>query len=67
VEQALKAYTINAAYASFEETSKGSIETGKLADYVILEKNIFDCEPSEIRDVRVIRTIVGGGTVFPGN
>jgi predicted amidohydrolase YtcJ len=65
VEQAMKAYTINAAYASFEETIKGSLETGKLADYVILEKNIFDCDEAEIRDVRVIRTVVGGTQVYP--
>lgn len=65
VEQAMKAYTINAAYASFEESIKGSLETGKLADYVVLEKNIFDCDEAEIRDVRVIRTVVGGTQVYP--
>lgn len=64
VEEALKAYTIYAAYASFEEQKKGSLEAGKLADYVILEKNIFEIPPEEIRAVSVIRTVVGGKTVF---
>lgn len=64
VEEALKAYTIYAAYASFEEQKKGSLEAGKLADYVILEKNIFEIPAEEIRAVSVIRTVVGGKTVF---
>ncbi len=64
VEQALKAYTFSAAYASFEENIKGSLEPGKLADFVVLEKDILSIDPVEIRDVKVLRTVVGGQTVF---
>jgi predicted amidohydrolase YtcJ len=64
VDQALKAYTIHAAYASFEEGRKGSLEPGKLADFVILNRNIFTIAPEEIQNTRVLRTVVGGKTVF---
>ncbi|MCS6973971.1 MAG: amidohydrolase [Cyclobacteriaceae bacterium] len=64
VEEALKAYTIHAAYAAFEENLKGSLAAGKLADYVVLEKNIFEIPASEIRQVNVLRTVVGGKVVF---
>ena len=67
VEDALKCYTIRAAYASFEENIKGSIEPGKLADFVILEKNLFEIDPSEIREVKVITTTVGGNLVYSNN
>jgi hypothetical protein len=60
VEDAVKGYTINAAYASFEENIKGSIEEGKLADFVVLDKNIFEIEPDEIRDVNIDMTIFDG-------
>lgn len=64
VEQALKAYTINAAYTSFEEDKKGSLEPGKLADFVILERDITTIDPVQIRFVKAQRTVVGGKTVF---
>jgi predicted amidohydrolase YtcJ len=64
VEQALKAYTMAGAYASFEEDVKGSLEPGKLADFVILGSDITIIDPVAIRDVKVIRTVVGGKTVF---
>jgi len=64
VEQALKSYTYNGAYASFEEKIKGSLESGKLADFVILEKDITKIDPIEIRNVKVLKTIVGGKTVY---
>lgn len=64
VEEALKSYTIRAAYASFEENSKGSIKQGKLADFVILEENLFEIASSDIRNVKVLRTCVGGKTVY---
>jgi len=67
VTQALKAYTTNAAYASFEESIKGSIEIGKLADFVVLEKNIFEIDPSDIRYTKIIKTVVGGNAVFGKN
>lgn len=67
VEQALKAYTYNAAYASFEENIKGTLEPGKLADFVVLEKDLTAIDPVEIRSVKVIRTVVGGKTVFGEN
>ena len=64
VEEALHAYTINAAYASFEEKIKGSIEPGKLADVVILDQDITSIASEKIREVKVIKTYVGGNPVY---
>jgi predicted amidohydrolase YtcJ len=64
VEEALQAYTVNAARASFEEDMKGSLQTGKLADFVILGEDITKIDPVRIRDVKIVRTVVGGKTVF---
>ena len=61
---AIAMYTINAAYANRQERETGSIEVGKLADLVVLERNLFEVEPREIHAVRVVRTIVEGETVF---
>ena len=66
VEEALKIYTINGAYASFEENLKGSIEVGKLADLVVLRDDPTRVDPMGIKDIPVERTIVGGETVFEG-
>ena len=64
VEEALRAYTIDAAHASFEDSVKGSIERGKLADLVILDRDITGIPPAAIREARVTGTIVGGRVVF---
>ena len=60
VEEAIRLYTVNAAYASFEENLKGTIEEGKLADIVVLSDDPFKIEPEKIRDIKVSMTIVGG-------
>ena len=57
-------YTIAAAYENHQERDTGSIELGKLADLVILERDLFDVAPSDIHEVRVMRTFVEGKTVF---
>jgi predicted amidohydrolase YtcJ len=64
VEEALRAYTTNAAFASFEEARKGTLAAGHLADFVMLERNIFEVPAEDIRDVRVRMTVVGGRKVF---
>ena len=64
VEQALKAYTLNAAYASFEEKEKGSLEVGKLGDFVLLGEDIRKIAPEKIKDVKIVMTVVGGKVVF---
>jgi len=64
VEQALKAYTKDAAYAAFEEDIKGTLEKGKLADFVILNEDLRKIDPVKIREVQVLATYVGGKKVF---
>ncbi len=64
VEQALKAYTIDAAYAAFEEDIKGSLEVGKLADFVVINDDITAVESSKIKDLQVLQTYVGGKMVY---
>lgn len=64
VEEALAAYTVTAAYASFEEDEKGTLSAGRLADFVILERDLFSIPAEELRDVKVDVTVVGGKVVF---
>jgi predicted amidohydrolase YtcJ len=63
-EEALRMYTINNAYASFEEAIKGSIKPGKLADLVMLSDDLLDCPVDRIRDIKSELTIVGGKIVY---
>jgi hypothetical protein len=57
---AIRAFTTDAAYLQFEEKMKGSIEPGKLADMIVLDRDILTCPEEEIKDVQVLTTIVGG-------
>jgi len=63
-EQAIRLYTINNAYLTFEEKQKGSLEPGKLADFIILDKDILTCALDEIKDIAVQATYLGGKAVF---
>jgi predicted amidohydrolase YtcJ len=64
VSEALKLYTINAAYASFEEDIKGTIEKGKLADLVVLSRTPFQASPEQLKLIVPVMTIVGGKIVY---
>jgi predicted amidohydrolase YtcJ len=64
IEEAIKAYTLDAAYASFEENIKGSIEVGKLADLVVLSDDILTIDPVKIWDVTVEMTIFDGKVIY---
>jgi predicted amidohydrolase YtcJ len=64
VEQALKTYTLNAAYASFDETERGTIEVGKLADFTILSDDLMSVEPGKIKKIKVETTVVNGEIVY---
>lgn len=63
-EEALRSYTINGAFAAFEEDIKGSLEKGKLADIVILSNNLLTCENRQIPNTKVLYTIVGGKVLY---
>ncbi len=60
VEEAIRSYTVNPAYANFEENLKGTIEEGKLADMVVLSDDPFKIKAENIRDIKVLMTVVGG-------
>ena len=64
VEDAIRCYTINNAYAAFEENIKGSIEVGKLADLVVLSDDIFSINPIKIKDVKVDMTVFDGKIIY---
>jgi predicted amidohydrolase YtcJ len=64
VEDALRIFTINAAYSGFEEKIKGSIEVGKLADLAVLAKDPFASDKAQIKDIEVDMTVVDGNIAF---
>lgn len=64
VYEALKAVTVNAAYQYFEEKDKGTIEKGKKADLIILDKNPLTCKNEELKNLKVLRTMKEGKTVY---
>jgi len=66
VSDAMRICTMHGAYASFEEDLKGSLEAGKLADFVILEKDPHQVNPDEIVNIKILKTVLGGKTTFDG-
>jgi predicted amidohydrolase YtcJ len=64
IEQAIAAYTTGSAYAEFAEKEKGTIAPGKLADFVVLDRDITAIAPEKILDTRVLQTVLGGKTVY---
>ncbi|MDD3864092.1 MAG: amidohydrolase family protein, partial [Eubacteriales bacterium] len=64
VDEAVRMFTLEGAYASFEETVKGSITVGKYADLVVVDRDIYQIEPKEIQNARVVMTIVNGETLY---
>jgi predicted amidohydrolase YtcJ len=63
-EQAMRAMTIWAAYANFEEKERGSIEVGKMADFILTDKDLMQIPNEEMRGVKVLKTVVGGEQVY---
>jgi predicted amidohydrolase YtcJ len=64
IDQAIAAYTIGSAYAEFAEKEKGSLQPGMLADFVVLDRDITSIPAEKILDTKVLRTVVGGKTVY---
>jgi predicted amidohydrolase YtcJ len=64
VDEALRVYTTNGAYATREEAIKGSISVGKLADFVMLAQDPHTVDPNKIKDIEIVRTVVGGNVVY---
>jgi len=63
-EEALRSYTLNGAYAAFEEGIKGSLAPGKLADVTVFSKDLMTCPEEDIRQAEVLWTIVGGRILY---
>jgi predicted amidohydrolase YtcJ len=64
IDQAIAAYTVGSAYAEFAEKEKGSLQPGMLADFVVLDRDITSIPAEKILDTKVLRTVVGGKTVY---
>ena len=63
-QEALKAFTIWTAYGQFEENLKGSLEAGKLADFVVIDRDYMKCPANEIKDIQALLTVLGGEIVY---
>jgi hypothetical protein len=66
IEQAIAAYTTGAAFAEFAEKQKGKLEPGMLADFIVLDQDITAAQPAKLLQTKVLRTVVGGKTVYEG-
>jgi predicted amidohydrolase YtcJ len=66
-EQAIRLYTINNAFITFEETRKGSLEPGKLADFIVLDRDILTCPVGDVKDIQVEATYLAGARVYTRN
>jgi predicted amidohydrolase YtcJ len=64
-EQAIRLYTSNNAYLTFQEKEKGSLEKGKLADFVVLKQDILTCPLDQVKNIQVESTYLGGKLVYP--
>jgi predicted amidohydrolase YtcJ len=64
LDDTIRAYTLGAAFAGRREKAEGSLETGKLADFIVLDRDLFKIEPSEIGKTQVLLTVVGGKVVY---
>jgi predicted amidohydrolase YtcJ len=64
VEEALRAYTVGGAHAGFDEAARGTLERGKLADFVLVDRDLTRVPPEQLRDARVTLTVVGGRVVY---
>ena len=64
VLDAVKAFTLYAAYAGFQENTKGTLEKDKYADFVVLSEDIFTLDTKKIKDIKVLKTVVNGKIVF---
>jgi predicted amidohydrolase YtcJ len=64
VDEAVRAFTWGSAYAEFQENEKGTLEVGKLADFIVISEDIFSIDPVKIRDAKVLTTVVGGRVVY---
>ena len=64
VTDAMRICTVHGAYASFEEKIKGSLAAGKLADFVLLDRNPHDVDPDSIKEIKIVRTVMGGQTTY---
>ncbi len=64
LKQAIDGYTLGAAYAGFREKTEGSIETGKLADIIVVSQNLFEIPATKIHETTVLYTLVGGKVAY---
>jgi predicted amidohydrolase YtcJ len=63
-ETALKTYTINPAFGAFEEALKGSLEPGKVADFIVLDRDLMTVAPADIADTKVLMTVMNGAMIY---
>ena len=64
LETSLRSYTVNNAWAEGEEASKGSLTVGKLADFVVIDRDLFAIPAAQLKDAKVLMTVVGGRVVY---